>query len=71
MVKVLRALVEHFADQPPRIPVVRRAGGLAGPAHDVDYVAGMTDRFAMGCAVTELGWDPSRLPRAVDGALVS
>jgi len=26
----------------------------------------MTDRFAMAMAVSELGWDPDRLPRGVD-----
>lgn len=32
----------------------------------VAYVAGMTDRFAFATAVDQLGWDPSRLPIAVD-----
>jgi dGTPase len=32
----------------------------------VAYVAGMTDRFAMALAVSELGWDPARLPRGVE-----
>ena len=71
VVAVLRALVEHFADQPNRIPGVHRGGGLAGGseaavAEAVAYVAGMTDRFAMGAAVSELGWDPDSLPRGVD-----
>jgi dGTPase len=30
----------------------------------VAYVAGMTDRYAFDRAVSELGWDPSRLPLA-------
>ena len=68
---VLRALVSHFADHPNRIPGVRAAGGVpAGTEqamrHAVAYVAGMTDRFALGIAVSELGWDPARLPRGVD-----
>ena len=71
VVAVLRALVSHFSDQPNRIPDVRHAGGLAGGSEEavaaaVAYVAGMTDRFAMGVAVSELGWDPARLPRAID-----
>ncbi len=70
VVAVLRALVEHFADHPGRIPAVRENGGLASDQDAVgaavEYVAGMTDRFAMGCAVSELGWDPARLPRGVD-----
>jgi dGTPase len=71
VISVLRALVEHFADHPQRIPAVREAGGVAAGGPEalraaVTYVAGMTDRFAMACAVGELGWDPARLPRGVD-----
>jgi dGTPase len=71
VVAVLRALVAHFADQPNRIPDVRSAGGLAGGCdravfEAVAYVAGMTDRFAMGLAVSDLGWDPARIPRGVE-----
>ena len=73
---VLRALVEHFADQPNRIPDGARGGGLGAGTPEalraaVAYVAGMTDRYAMGCAVSELGWDPSRLPRAVDATALA
>lgn len=32
----------------------------------VTYVAGMTDRFAFDTAIDLLGWDPARLPIAVD-----
>ena len=71
VVAVLRALVEHFADQPNRIPDVHDVGGLTGGEDAavraaVAYVAGMTDRFAMSLAVSELGWDPGRLPRGVE-----
>jgi dGTPase len=71
VVAVLKALVRHFADQPNRIPDVRHAGGLAGGSDAavraaVGYVAGMTDRFAMALAVSDLGWDPERLPRGID-----
>jgi len=45
---VLTALVEHYA---------ARDGVRAAVA----YVSGMTDRFAFGTAVTELGWDPAPL----------
>jgi len=71
VVAVLRALVAHFTDQPNLIPGVRSAGGLAGGSERavfeaVAYVAGMTDRFALGIAVSDLGWDRERLPRGVD-----
>jgi dGTPase len=72
VVALLRALVEHFADRPNAIPSVRSAGGLdaGGPAAlraAVGYVAGMTDRFACRQAVALLGWDPAKLPKAIDG----
>ncbi|MGH9045081.1 MAG: HD domain-containing protein [Acidimicrobiales bacterium] len=67
VVKMLRALVEHFASSPNDIPGVRASGGLS-PADPealreaVDYVAGMTDRFACRSAASLLGWDEGRLP---------
>jgi dGTPase len=71
VVAMLRALVGHFTDQPNLIPGVRSGGGLAGGSDSavfeaVAYVAGMTDRFAVGIAVSDLGWDRDRLPRGVD-----
>jgi dGTPase len=71
VVTMLRALVAHFTDQPNLIPGVRSGGGLAGGSERavfeaVAYVAGMTDRFAVGIAVSDLGWDRDRLPRGVD-----
>jgi len=71
VVAMLRALVAHFTDQPNLIPGVRTGGGLAGGTDHavfeaVAYVAGMTDRFAVGIAVSDLGWDRDRLPRGVD-----
>jgi dGTPase len=32
----------------------------------VAYVAGMTDRYAMTCAVADLGWDRRSLPRGIE-----
>jgi dGTPase len=68
---MLRALVEHFADQPNLIPGVDPAGGIAGGSAAavqtaVAYVAGMTDRFAMASAVADLGWDRRGLPRGIE-----
>ena len=72
VIAVLRALVDHYSDRPNAIPDVREAGGL--PAGEpgavraaVGYVAGMTDRFAFRHAVSELGWDPAKLPQGVGG----
>jgi dGTPase len=75
VIRVLRALVEYYADRPNTLPFdddhldARRPDRRAGSAealHDaVTYVAGMTDRFAFNAAVTHLGWDRSALPPAV------
>ena len=56
---------------PTSSPACAAAAGSPGAATDavfeaVAYVAGMTDRFAMGIAVSDLGWDRERLPRGVD-----
>jgi dGTPase len=70
VVAVLRALVEYFADRPNALPAARESGVAAGSEAAVrtavTYVAGMTDRFAMATAISELGWDPDRLPRGVE-----
>jgi dGTPase len=72
VVRVLRALVEHFADRPHLITETSREGQsdvLAGSAAAIEaavtYVAGMTDRFAFRQAVALLGWDPEKLPAGV------
>jgi dGTPase len=74
VIAVLRALVEHFADRPNGLPGERAVGITAGSeaalAAAVTYVAGMTDRFACQQAVSLLGWDPAKLPRGIDTALV-
>ena len=72
VIEVLRALVEHFSDTPNLIPDVVQLGGLnagepAAVAAAVNYVAGMTDRFAFRSAVSLLGWDPARLPKSITG----
>lgn len=77
VVAVLRTLVEHFYEHPERLPEITgpvAAGtspALVDAAHGpllraVAYVAGMTDRFAFATAVEQLGWDPGRLPVAID-----
>jgi len=72
VVRVLRALVEHFSDRPHLI--AETGGGAymdihAGSAQAIEaavtYVAGMTDRFAFRQAVALLGWDPEKLPTGV------
>ena len=78
VVRVLRALVEHFVARPGELPddfrpdALAAAGVLDAGAADADvraavtYVGGMTDRFAFRTAIRELGWDPTTLPRGID-----
>jgi dGTPase len=72
VVHLLRGLVEHFADAPGRVPDVAdgthppaEPGSPAAAALAVQYVSGMTDRFALGLGVEVLGWRPEALPRGV------
>jgi dGTPase len=80
VVRVLRALVEHYADRPNTLPFpdLERgahpsdgwsAGSDEALREAVTYVAGMTDRFAFTQAVAQLGWDPSALPAGLDVAI--
>ena len=77
VIALLRALVEHYADRPHSIPPQTAEAALdvevdhleAGSANAlraaVAYVAGMTDRFACQQGLTQLNWDPAKLPRGV------
>jgi dGTPase len=72
VIRLLGGLVDHFADAPLRIPSVRSGedaapepGTPAAAAAAVQYVSGMTDRFALGLGVELLGWRPEDLPRGV------
>ncbi len=79
VVSLLQALVEHYADRPHAIPAPTARAAL-GPDVDVElvesgtdealraavaYVAGMTDRFACRQGITELDWDPDKLPQGI------
>jgi dGTPase len=70
VIAVLRALVEHYADRPNVLPAPRHDGLEAGSPEAlraaVDYVGGMTDRFACQQAVALLGWDRAKLPKGID-----
>lgn len=54
VVRLLRALVEHFIEQGK------------GVREAVTYVGGMTDRFACETALDQLGWDLADLPTGVE-----
>jgi len=70
VVDLLRALVDHFLDHPDQLPPGYRDRDdlLVGV---VDYVNGMTDRYACAQAVRVLGWTADRLPRGFDNAATS
>jgi dGTPase len=71
VIRLLRGLVDHFADAPHLVPDVASGGLVPEPGSDaaaaqaVRYVSGMTDRFALGLGVEVLGWSPEGLPRGV------
>jgi dGTPase len=66
VIKVLEALVEHFASLPELLVD-------AVPSHNdpllaaVTYVAGMTDQFAFDAAVRQLNWPKDQLPKGIKG----
>jgi dGTPase len=69
VIRLLRGLVDHFADMPRRLPDVDahgvRAGSPGAAALAVHYVSGMTDRFALRLGVELLGWRTDDLPQGV------
>jgi dGTPase len=75
VVRILRALVEHYLADPGGLPEDFRPGAPRLPSSlDVDervaaavtYVGGMTDRFAFRAAAELLGWPDDELPVGID-----
>ncbi len=65
VIKVISALVEHFAEHPEGL--AERENLPENPLRAaVTYVAGMTDRFAFDTATRLLNWPASELPRGID-----
>jgi dGTPase len=64
---MLRQLVEWFIANPRAIGggETLAPGSTAAAEAAVQYVSGMTDRFALRLAVDRLGWSPSELPTGV------
>jgi len=62
---MIAALTEHYLDHPAEMPdgAGLSAGSPEATAAAVQYVSGMTDRFANRAAQEQLGWDPAKLPR--------
>lgn len=70
VIRLLRALVEHYATHPHLLPPSRTAGheaeSVAAYREAVTYVGGMTDRFACAQAVALLGYPMADLPLGFD-----
>ena len=73
VIRVLRALVEHYAEHPGQLPdhepdepaPVVDAGTDRAVRRAVTYVAGMTDRFAFEPRPHLLGWATTDLPLGI------
>jgi dGTPase len=70
VVGMLRALVEYYSAQPSLIPDIAIRGEELDPTRAlndaVEYVAGMTDRYACRRALVALDWPVDRLPSGID-----
>ena len=64
-IELLRALVEWVAAHPAASGMDVDAAEGDPVAAAVQYVSGMTDRFALRMATERLGWDPAKLPKGV------
>ena len=79
VIALLRALVEHYADRQHSLPTQTTQAVLGSEVNvshidagsdealkaSVAYVAGMTDRYACQQGITQLNWDPAKLPFAI------
>ncbi|MPY96058.1 MAG: HD domain-containing protein [Acidimicrobiia bacterium] len=71
VVRLLRALVEHYAGRPQLLPASREARACGPSSPDafraaVTHVGGMTDRYACERALDLLGWPSDDLPGGFD-----
>ena len=70
VIKVLQALVNHYASHPDACPATRSIDSDTGSTEMmkavVEYVGGMTDRFAFQQAIKLLDWREADLPVGID-----
>ncbi|MEY3589000.1 MAG: hypothetical protein RJA47_1596, partial [Actinomycetota bacterium] len=73
VIDMLRALVDHYIDNPRLLPAHADSpfdAGTGNAAHEaVAYVGGMTDRFACKQALLLLDYPVDRLPQGIDTLL--
>jgi dGTPase len=67
VIAVLQALVEHYARHPQLLALDHPAGSSAALTAAVNWVAGMTDRYACRTAVELLDWPADELPQGLTG----
>jgi dGTPase len=67
VISLLGALVEHYANHPKDLPGSDglRSSDAATVRRAVEYVGGMTDKFACMQATTLLNWPADQLPRGL------
>ena len=66
VIRVLRALVEYYADRPHALgDLAVEAGDDAALRAAVTWVGGMTDRYAFAEARSRLGWRTADLPQGI------
>lgn len=72
VVRLLQGLVDFYIDAPLLIPDVAsgsdprpESGSPDAVRTAVNYVASMTDRYAMAQAIEHLGWDRAELPQSI------
>lgn len=63
IVSMLTSLVSFYAENPSLAQSASRPGGTEAVRDAVNWVAGMTDRYACEQAVLRLGWSAQKLPR--------
>lgn len=69
VITLLGGLVEHYIENPSALSAQSHGGVAPVPgsaeaaAVAVQYVSGMTDRYALALGVELLGWRPEQLPR--------
>ena len=67
VIAMLRGLVEYLAADPSRLPARLLADDLDDVWHaSVEWVAGMTDRYARRAAIDWLGMAPEQMPAGLD-----
>ena len=70
VIRVLQALVQHYAANPQSCPATRSLDANTNTPEMmqavVEYVGGMTDRFAFQQAISLLNWSSSDLPVGID-----